>query len=310
MKHLLFFLLLTSTAIHSMDLMLCHPTIGLYVTQQFRKGLYGNRRYLWAVKDDIASLSLTNKALCTYYKNNAENIVRMIARDSIIPVSDEKVARHLGQKTIYNKIKDLFSVIHHNQCFDPQDLLDRWYLTATREYPEESLLHAAIHRAQMTNIAMLTHAIDDINAGSNANSLWSLFMSPLSFRESKFHNLKLFTIAQLLVQKGANPDDRPYITSFTPLMVSILENKQECAQLLLECDANPYLLYFDTSCYKSTNFYEIEQAKKQYSTDTVILSFDMQKPWLKNAFNCYNEQSKKWFREMVKEVNKRKRAKL
>jgi hypothetical protein len=303
-KQLFCSLLLTTTAIHSMDLMLCNPNVGPHITQQ----LCGHRRYLWAFKDDIANLSLTNKALCSYYKNNAKNIVRMIARNK--NSSDEKVARHLGQKTIYNKIKDLFSVIHHNQCFDPQDLLDRWYLTATREYPEESLLHSAIHRAQMTNIAMLTHAIDDINADSNANSLWSLFMSPLSFRESKFHNLKLFTIAQLLVQKGANPDDRPLITSFTPLMICILENKQNCAQLLLELDANPYALFFHTGYYPSQKPYSIEQAANQYSTDDILYRFDTQKPWLQNAFQQGNNESQKWFREMVKDINKRKKAKL
>lgn len=301
-KQLLFSLALTSTAIHSMELVLHNPNILPHVTEKL---CAAHDMKPSNFKKEIGTLSQTNKALCIYYENNIKNIVRMVARGHCI--CDQWAAEYLGQKTILNKIEYLFSIASDkNKSFSPEDLQDNWYLTATKSSWQRSLLRTAIEAAQITNVTMLTELISDINADSNTCSLWSTAKSLLKSKGSEFNNLNLL-IAQLLLHKKANPDDRPTITSHTPLMICIWENHKEFARLLLEHEANPYLLLFNEHYYKHRDFYTIKQAAKQYPIDTILPTFNEKKPWLQNAFNCGNEESQKWFRAMVDDVAKSKK---
>ena len=135
MKHLFFSLLLTSTAVHSMELavlpdtILHNPTILCNVTHKI---CVSNDRN---IKKNIRALSTTDKKLYEHYKKETtqQNIVRHVAlhRD----ISDSMMALYLGYPIIKYKIDRLFAkrdLTKRNLGFTQEDLRDRWYLDSTR----------------------------------------------------------------------------------------------------------------------------------------------------------------------------------
>ncbi len=236
-KQLFFSLLLTSTALQSMELTVLHdPNMLFHITEQIC-----NAHIFLVEKKDIDSLAMADTTLCEYYsrEKTQQNIIRQMALQN--DISDCNIACCLKYNAIGNKIRCFFDKAKQGKIFTEDDLKDTWYLNSTITIwadAKSTLLTTAYHAQQLDTIKTLIHAKTDVKNNIN-NSLLTTICDDR--RAKRFKSTQLLTIAELLLEHGADPNFKLSNKYNTPLIAAVLASSidKECAHLLLWYNADP-----------------------------------------------------------------------
>jgi ankyrin repeat protein len=272
MKHLLFSLALTSTAIQSMEPTVFHNhDILHHITEQICNA------HILHAKKDIISLAKANKTLFEYYsrEKTQQSIVRQIALHKNL--SDSAIAQYFRYTQIRIKINRLFNKI--NLGLTQADLQDSWYLNSTipsanfNEGEQETLLLRAIRQFNITTVKQLIIAGIDCNFTRNNNPFFFINNYYIEQQVSEDKRQVLFDIIELLLKKNVHPDCRIKTYHSTLLHLASSSNDQRLARLLLQYGADPYLTWnrndnaFELECgepkgWLTAMVHEIERGKK------------------------------------------------
>lgn len=293
MKQLLFtFALISTTALHSMELTLVYPTEYPHATEAFNHLNTHicsiNQWYPKQTKDDILAFSRTNKFVYAYYyiEEVQQNIVRQMAIRN--KVNDHSMAKFFGYKPIASCILHLFNAINDPQEFAQYNLKNTWYLNSTAmtchtNYQNQiyqnrnTLLLDAIRKGDFAKAKQLC------DAGINCNNT-RCPDNPLALLIAHFTERPLgkeiltqedyLTIIKFLLNNNVHPDSRNNNNYPTLLHIAVAFNNQNVASLALEHGANPYATH--------DNFNAFDLEKKYNPTES----------WLANMINEINQSKK------------------
>lgn len=261
-KQLLFSLLITSTALQSMELTVLHNhDILSHITSQICNVHNWDAK---KIKRTIQTLAKTDKTLYTYYthEKTQQNIVRQVALHK--KLSDSMIARYFDYVTIMNNINALFSKLSITpEKLTQEDLLDKWYLNSTipcghfNEGDQETLLLQAIRKFGIITAQQLITAGIDCNFTRNNNPFFFInhyySQTDIELQLSEDKRQIFFDIIELLLKKNLHPDTRFCITNDTLLHQASFRNDQRLARLLLQYGADPYL-----TCDDNDNAFTVE----------------------------------------------------
>jgi hypothetical protein len=264
---------------------------------------------------DIQALTCTNKFFNNFYsdESRAQKIVKIIATHNKW-LQDTCVTRCLNPKggifhAIEEKINNLFLIAAHpNKEFSEDDLKDPWYINATimrdvhwiedvapksvkeASYPmlrqmvatskPYTLLSTAYKRKQIEKMQLLIKSGADLKNNIN-NVLLTSIATKRSISDCGQARVAYFTIAQLLLEHGANPDVYDSAQWPTPLMIAVYNDDQEYAYLLLKYKANPELTTHATSKQLQFPFF--------YDQGEI----------LRNVFELEKGEPKGWLKDIV-----------
>jgi ankyrin repeat protein len=219
---------------------------------------------------------------------------------SHLQAAKQLMQTHNCCKPIYDKIDRLFDIAHDpDRQFTTEDLSDPWYVNATEtgkftpypckmsHYTKSTLLSTAytenLPYFQLQKIKTLIHAGANVKNITNNNLLIKICLDradSLSFlkaitepiAEAECVLTQLLTIAELLLQHGADPDFRISDANDTPLIKAVRHPiDQEYAHLLIWYNADPYkTITYDMVC------------SFEFGCETTESAFDLDKKgWLK-----------------------------
>jgi hypothetical protein len=144
-----------------------------------------------------------------------------------------------------------------------------------------TLLSVAYKAQQFQKIEQLINADVDVKLKFNNNLLNKIARSRCKPKHVNDKNMYLY-IAELLLQRGADPDFRANPHDPTPLMIAICHDDKEYARLLVWHNADPCKMgtWTDSSL---KNSFEIEKAKNYFSENN---AFEMETTgWLKKMID-------------------------
>ena len=221
---------------------------------------------------------------------------------------------HDCYKPIYDKIDRLFDIAHDpDQQFTTEDLSDPWYVNATETWKfkpyvnmrshekKSTLLSTAYtenlhpHYFQLQKIKTLIHAGTNVKNSINNNLLIKICCdraNSLNFLKTiteltkaiteptieiaEYVLTQLLTIAELLLEHGADPNFKISDTDGTPLIKAVSDPVDpEYAHLLVWYNANLYKIVMYDTCYLG-----------RYHTTVSCNAFDFETTgWLKKMVN-------------------------
>ncbi len=249
-KQLFFSLLLTSTALQSMELVLSYTEPFNCITEQICNI---NQCHITRTRKDIAAFSKTNKTLYTYYnlEKTKQNIVRQMAIYK--NMSDRSIADFFRYKTIAGKIDTIFTKINKDQELTENDVQDSWYLNSTTmNYPNDStLLLDAIKKREFTKAKLLiTAGINCNNARCSENPLVLITTQCCEDAEA-LQKEDCLDIIKLLLENKIHPDSRKEgCYSPTLLHIAVGSKNKNVARLALEHGANPHLKWIASDAFE------------------------------------------------------------
>jgi hypothetical protein len=256
-KQILFSLLLTSTALQSMELALSHPDICNLITTQI---YIANNKNPKKTCGDIDSFSKTNKTLYKSREKIHQSIIRNVALQN--NQDDLNTADAFGGIAIRNKINCLFGKIAR-KTLTKDDLHNAWYRNSTATYScengvkQKTLLVATIGAFDLEIAKFLLEA--DVNGNSTRckeNPL-ALMTNNRCFGEDDKQRI-WFDIITLLLKNNLHPDSRISTDHPTLLHQAALWNDLPCTRLLLQYGADPYL---PCKKYGNCNAFELERGE-------------------------------------------------
>ena len=257
-KIITLFFIIISTASHGMEkicddqetseiLMCVNKHLGsAKITDKTRDEKYPClKNILDAVGKDIALFSNNH----SFDEKTAQKIIRCIASYGID--NEAYISHYLGKYnnhfiTVRDKIQKFNKIAFNpNQQFSGEDLSDDWYVNATQSPESNTPLFGAYFIFQPDKIEILLNAKANARYHKNNKILNSIARnrskspspqtSPLNVQKLT----RYLTIAQLLLEHGADPDFR-LNNDPTPLMIAVCGNDKPYAHLLLWHNANPY----------------------------------------------------------------------
>jgi hypothetical protein len=130
-KQLFFSLLLTSTALQSMELALHDHDTLFNITHQICNVHNWDKE---KINRNIQRFARTNKTLYEYYsrEKTQQSIIRQVALQN--NMSDSSTVYYFHYKALSNKIDRLFDKATRKETFTENDLKDTWYLNSTTTY--------------------------------------------------------------------------------------------------------------------------------------------------------------------------------
>jgi hypothetical protein len=207
-------------------------------------------------KKNFAVLAEVNKPLSNYYADESTKFTAVrILSDRLSESDDYVTVNYLPLKTICTKIKYLCDIAcDPNKSFISEELANPLYRDCTVSTFPASWLTCAIRNEDLQKIIALINAGIDIN-GKKAHDNHLRFFAWLRYSWTAT-NRWLDGIA-LLLKNDANPNYRYSDRYPTPLMQTTSYGDALYTQLLLQHNANPYLMDHSTN----RNAFDVEPEK-------------------------------------------------
>lgn len=186
----------------------------------------------------------TLSVFCSETKKNVSKGLMMFATLGCVIMAN---SNETSQKKPYVSLRDVYERCAAEPGQSYQESCEKWYqkfadeanntYSASWTKPSGTVLHHAVGEGRLPEVELL------IKIGANINALHKYKRTPLV--DAAFY--KHYEIAQLLLSKGANPDN--CVDRFTgvnrPLIEAVFNGDLKMAKLLVEAGADLYAIDVD-----------------------------------------------------------------